>query len=176
MFRRIGRAAAVVGISTTVLLGSLTAGAAGAAGAAPAPPDNENWKVYSTHFSPNGHDIPLRYGRHDNTGGQPTGFGAYHIDDRNHRLVYDWDDFKGHIDKVLESSSTKCEKKNNNWECVSKLPTGVGQYGNMKVVYTHNDSGTPDGRARGIITAYYLHDCSCAAPAKDPTPEDLERR
>ncbi|WP_106429289.1 hypothetical protein [Streptomyces sp. SPB074] len=118
--------------------------------------------MYSTHFSPKGYDLPLRYGRHDNTAGHTTGFGAYHIDDRNHRLgVISWSDFKDDIDQVLDSPSTKCSKNGTKWECVSKLSSGVSQFGNMKVVYTHSDSGTPDGRPKGIITAFYLHDCGC---------------
>ncbi|MEW2350901.1 hypothetical protein AB0904_24940 [Streptomyces sp. NPDC006684] len=36
-------------------------------------------------------------------------------------------------------------------------------WGNMKVSYTHSTSGTPDGRARGTITAYCLNDCGCFA-------------
>jgi hypothetical protein len=129
----------------------------------PAQAAGENWAVYSTHLSPKGHDIPLRYGRHDNTGGSTTGFGKYHIDDGGHRYGTPWSSFNADIDQVLHNSRTTCVQNGTKWECTSHITGGVSDYGygNMKVVYTHSDSGTPDGRPRGIITAYYLLDCGC---------------
>lgn len=167
---RIGRTLSAVGLSAAVTAGLFSTGAS------PAQAAGENWNVYSTHFSPNGHDIPLRYGRHDNTAGHPTGFGVYHIEDREHRLGMDWDRFKSDIDDVLSSSKTTCEKTGTKWECRSNLISGVNlTWGNMKVVYTHSDSGTPDGRAKGIITAYYLNDNGCLAArtegAKEAAPQ-----
>ncbi|MFJ9637447.1 hypothetical protein [Streptomyces sp. NPDC101178] len=140
-------------------------------GAAPAQAAGENWTVYSTHFSPKGHDIPLRLGRHDNSSGHTTGFGKYHIDDRGHRINQSWSEFKDDIDETLNSSSIKCTEKNGTYTCNSNKISGVNsQWGNMKVVYTHSTTGTPDGRARGIITAYYLNDCGCLA-AREKTSE-----
>ncbi|NJQ03985.1 hypothetical protein [Streptomyces zingiberis] len=134
----------------------------------PAQAAGENWTVYSTHFSPNGHDIPLRYGRHDNASGHTTGFGKYHIDDRGHRINVSWSTFKKDIDETLDSPTAKCTKSNNTWTCSSNKISGVNsQWGNMKVSYTHSDSGTPDGRARGIITAFYLNDCGCLSAREE---------
>ncbi|MFB7090486.1 hypothetical protein [Streptomyces sp. NPDC056296] len=154
----IRRTAVVVGTSIFGTLGLLSAGVS------PAQAAGENWTVYSTHFSPNGYDLPLRLGRHDNTAGHTTGFGKYHIDDRGHRLGVSWSDFKQDIDLALDDSRTKCSKSGNTWTCTSNLPSGVNStWGNMRVAYTHDDTGTPDGRAKGIITAFYLNDCGCFA-------------
>ncbi|MCD9904526.1 hypothetical protein LUR56_39595, partial [Streptomyces sp. MT29] len=63
---------------------------------------------------------------------------------------------------------SKCTEKNGTYTCNSNKISGVNsQWGNMKVVYTHSTSGTPDGRARGIITAYYLNDCGCLAAQEE---------
>ncbi|MFJ8932092.1 hypothetical protein ACIRLA_36535 [Streptomyces sp. NPDC102364] len=113
-----------------------------------------NWTVYRTHFSPKGHDIPLRYGRHDNTDGKPVGFGVYHIDDRGHRHTMPWSRFDSDIQDTLDDATCQ-NPEGEKWECVSKSKVNA-TYGKMKVVYTHADGHTPDGRAGGIITAYYL--------------------
>lgn len=152
------RAAIATGASIASTIGLLIAGTV------PAHAAGENWAVYSTHFSPKGHDIPLRYGRHDNTAGHATGFGKYHIEDRGHLLGVSWSTFKKDIDETLDSPTIKRSKKNTRWTCDSNKINGVNPtWGNMKVSYTHSTSGTPDGRARGIITACYLNDCGCFA-------------
>ncbi|WP_431031759.1 hypothetical protein ACQYWQ_00055 [Streptomyces sp. P6-2-1] len=72
--------------------------------------------------------------------------------------------FKKDIDETLDSPTIKRSKKNTRWTCDSNKINGVNPtWGNMKVSYTHSTSGTPDGRARGIITACYLNDCGCFA-------------
>ncbi|MEV5607882.1 hypothetical protein [Streptomyces sp. NPDC052225] len=156
---RARNAAAGMGIAVLALM---------SVGVTPAQAAGENWTVYATFLSPKGYDIPLRYGRHDNTAGHTTGFGVYHIEDRNHRLGQSWATFKGDIDQVLHSSKTTCSKAGTTWTCTSHEISGVNStWGNMKVSYTHSDTGTPDGRARGIITAYYLNDCGCFAPGSE---------
>ncbi|MFJ4774253.1 hypothetical protein ACIP88_34960 [Streptomyces uncialis] len=153
---------AAVGTSIVSTLALLSAGVA------PAQAAGENWTVYSTHFSPNGHDLSLRLGRHDNAAGHVTGFGKYHIDDRGHRLGVSWGNFKQDIDLALSDSRTKCSKTGQTWTCTSNLPSGVnGTWGNMRVAYTHIDTATPDGRAKGIITAFYLNDCGCLSANGD---------
>lgn len=130
-----------------------------------------NWTVYRTHFSPKGHDIPLRYGRHDNTDGKPVGFGVYHIDDRDHRRTISWKSFDIDIQETLDNATCKAGT-GEKWECISKKKVNA-TYGKMKVVYTHADGHTPDGRAGGIITAYYLGTDGCIA-AEELLEENLQ--
>ncbi|MFG2895244.1 hypothetical protein [Streptomyces sp. NPDC048248] len=144
-------------LATTATLGIVFAGAAPAHAAT-------NWTVYRTHFSPNGHDIPLRWGRHDNDGNKPVGFGVHHIDDRGHRKTMPWSRFDSDIQDTLDNANCR-NPAGEKWECVSKTNVNA-TYGKMKVVYTHADGHTPDGRASGIITAYYLGGGCLAANEK----------
>lgn len=107
-------AAAAVGLFATA-----TAAPAHAAGSI-------DYTINKTFITPKGNDIPLRIGQHDTDG--DVGFGARHIDDRKHRIDRSWDEFKDDIDEVLQHNATKCFKNNNeNWECTSRLATGVGR-------------------------------------------------
>jgi len=140
---RICRILTGVGIAGTVALGIVVTGAAPAQAAT-------NWEVFRTHFSTEGHDIPLRYGSHDNNDGKPVGFGVHCIDGRDHRRTISWKSFGIDIQETPDNATCK-DGSGRKREFISRTKVNA-TYGKMEVVYTHAGGHTPDGRAGGVIT------------------------
>ncbi|RII13361.1 hypothetical protein DSC45_23715 [Streptomyces sp. YIM 130001] len=78
-----------------------------------------------------------------------------------HRETITWKSFDIDIQDTLDDST--CESRGGEkWACTSKKKVS-SMFGRMKVVYTHADGHTPDGRAGGVITAFYLGTDGCFA-------------
>ncbi|GHE29523.1 hypothetical protein GCM10017673_35210 [Streptosporangium violaceochromogenes] len=94
-------------------------------------------------------DVPLRYGSIANQ------YGKAHIEDGHMAQVtrVGWSNMILDIEHVFHDG--KCGKPING-KITCNVSGGLhGGYSSMKVVYTENTNGMPDGRPKGIITAYY---------------------
>ncbi|WP_434591794.1 hypothetical protein [Streptomyces sp. A5-4] len=133
-------------------------GAAAVPAQAAANPNPIDWKVYSTHFGPDGEDLPLRVGQKD--AGSIDGFGKRHIESGHGDEISSWTNMKKDIDKTLDRG--KCVPNGSKTNCTLKSNTFSNtRAGAMKVVFTERvDSKSKDHRPVGIITAYY-YDCGC---------------
>lgn len=147
-------------LAVAVAGASLLAGVSSPTQAAPA--GLTNWKVYSSHFGPDGEDAPLRYGRGDVSGS--SGFGKIHIEERHASQIAGWSTMKIDIDKTLDRGTCKEEGPPKNRKTTCNLRSNTFKNHNakaMKVIFAHRvDRDSGDGRPVGIITAYYT-ECGC---------------
>ncbi|MEU2120150.1 hypothetical protein ABZ567_31975 [Streptomyces sp. NPDC016459] len=147
------RTTAVVVVAALCLFGAETVPAQAATN-----PNPIDWKVYSSHFGPDGEDLPLRVGQKD--AGSVDGFGKRHIESGHSDEISSWTNMKRDIDKTLDrgvcaasGSKTTCNLRSNSFS--------NPRAGGMKVVFTERvDSRSGDRRPVGIITAYY-YGCGC---------------
>lgn len=103
--------------------------------------------VYATFYDQG--DTPLRYGT-------ANSYGKLHIENGHKSQITKaggWDNV------ILDISHTfhdgKCGKPNNG-KITCNVSGGLhGGFKAMRVVYTESASGMPDGRPKGIITAFY---------------------
>ncbi|MFD7298587.1 hypothetical protein ACFV9W_35355 [Streptomyces sp. NPDC059897] len=133
-------------------------GASAAPAQAATNPNPIDWSVYSTHFGPDGEDLPLRVGQKD--AASIDGFGKRHIESGHGDQISSWSNMKRDIDKTLDRG--KCASKGSKTTCKLQSNTFSNvRAGAMKVVFTERvDSRSKDHRPVGIITAYY-YDCGC---------------
>lgn len=128
-------------ISAAIAICVATAGA-GAASASARPPTD----VFMTFYV--GGDIPLRYGN--------SSYGKQHIED-GHKAqinrVGGWDNMALDISHTLNDG--KCNFSDGKMVCNIASTSLHGGFRSMRVVYVESEKGMPDGRPKGIITAFY---------------------
>ncbi|MFJ9411529.1 hypothetical protein [Streptomyces sp. NPDC101393] len=150
---RTSRAALATAAAAVCLFGATAAPAQAAAN-----PHPIDWKIDSTHFGPDGEDLPLRIGQKD--AGPKDGFGKRHILEGHGDQISSWSNMKADIDKTLDQG--KCTEKSGKTTCVLQSHTFRNVHANgMKTAFTERvDSRSKDHRPVGIITAFY-YNCGC---------------
>lgn len=133
----------ILGVALVALVGLLGVGALPAQAATPqtaasTAAASTNWNIYTTFWSDDGQDVPLRYGDHS--------FGYVHIQDK-HPMPDS--SMIGWIDETLDGGTYTDQGDTIRVE--EPLVTG----NKFIVVYTERvDGASGDGRPVGIITAY----------------------
>ncbi|MEU0517694.1 hypothetical protein [Streptosporangium sp. NPDC006007] len=131
----------ILKISTAVAI-CIAAAGTGAASAGERPATD----VFMTFYE--GGDIPLRYGN--------SSYGKKHIEE-GHKAqinrVGGWDNMALDISHTLNGG--KCGASAGKTTCNLTSPDFHGGFGKMRVVYVESANGMPDGRPKGIITAFY---------------------
>jgi hypothetical protein len=105
--------------------------------------------VFSSLFSSQG-DTPIRYGK-------AAEYGKVHIEkdhSANINSAGGWDPYILDIEHTLEDGA---QKSASGGKYTFQVKGGLHQskYAYMRVVFTFNNKGMPDGRPKGIITAFY---------------------
>lgn len=131
----------VAQVAAATAVGAVGFIAAPAVAAANSPTD-----IYATFYDLG--DVPLRYGT-------ATQYGKAHIEAGHKAQVtrVGWDNMILDIEHTFHDGT--CGKPNNG-KITCNVSGGLhGGYSSMRVVYTESANGMPDGRPKGIITAFY---------------------